>query len=381
MNPKIINKTSFKENFNHFISKLNNLQKLLIILILTCLIIAGTVFSVAFISDPIFRSGILNIPRQLTGNNDQQKIVNQELKNLQANLDTLTNTQEYYKEYSIEDLDIYPEAWKNRNFDLSEQKNSLISGAKADPDKDSLTNQQEYFAGSNPKKTFTLCQDIKKGDKPIETSPFICDGRNDGDLFRSNLSPLSGLDLDIIPKFTVLNQDFSMINSLRESVENASREGNDFPELYQLSRKINLINQLEEQKLVTGQNNATDILKYRQDRIVITQDFITQDAITPISQVYTLTKPEQFDAVIKKYQEISSRLSDLPTPPQYKTAHQANLLLFKKIIELYVLRKEYIIKKTTDTPEFQSKAKEKSVEAIWAFRRLNEEEKKQELQN
>ena len=110
-----------------------------------------SVFSVAFISDPIFRSGILNIPRQLTGDNDQQKIVNQELKNLQANLDTLTNTQEYYKEYSIEDLDIYPEAWKNRNFDPSEQKNSLISGAKADPDKDSLTNQQEYFAGTQKK--------------------------------------------------------------------------------------------------------------------------------------------------------------------------------------------------------------------------------------
>ncbi len=381
MNPKTKNKTNkvpLKEKFNNFVTGLTNLQKLIIILVLTFFIVAGTVFSIAFISDPIFRSGILNIPRQLTGNNDQQKVLDQELKNLQANLDKLTNTQDYYKEYSIEDLDIYPEAWRNRNFDPSEQKNSLISGAKADPDKDNLTNQQEYFAGSNPKKAFTLCQGIKKGDKPIETSPFICDGRNDGDLFRGNLSPLTGLDLDIIPKFTVLNQDFSMINSLRESVENASREGNDFPELYQLSRKINLISQLEEQKFVAGQNNAIDILKYRQERLVITQDFITQDAITPISQVYTLTKPEQFDAVIKKYQDISNRLRELPTPPQYKTAHQANLLLFKKIIDLYGLRKEFILKKATDTPEFQAKAKEKSVEAIWAFRRLNEEEKKQD---
>ena len=137
---------------------------------------------------------------------------------------------------------------------------------------------------------------------------------------------------------------------------------------------------MEEQTFVSGKNDAIDILKYRQERINITQDFISQDAITPISQVFTLTKSEQFDAVIKKYQDISDRLAQLPVPSQYKVSHQANLLLFKKIIGLYTLRKEYILKKKTDDPEFQSKAKEKSVEAIWAFRRLNEEEKKQELQ-
>lgn len=379
-NPPQKPKTSLKQKFNSFVAKLNSIQKLLIILILTALIVSATIFGIAFVTDPLFRRDILNLPRQITSNNNQQKAVDNELKNLQANLDKLTNTDQYYKEYTIEDLDIYPTAWMNRNFDLTEQKNVLISGAKADPDKDSLTNQQEYFAGSNPKKAFTLCDGVANGAKPIETSPFVCDGRNDGDLYRGNLSPLSGLDLDIIPKFTVLNQDFAMINSLRESVETASREGNDYPELYQLSRKIDLTSQLNLQEYVAGQDEASTILKYRQDRINVSQEFVTQDAVTPISQIYTLTKAEQFDAVIKKYQSIVTQMAILIVPPKYKVVHQANLLMFKKIIELYSLRRDYIIKKKTEDPEFQIKSKEKSIETIWAFRRLNEEEKKQDLQ-
>jgi hypothetical protein len=369
----------FKISFTGFdIKKWNQGQKILVATVATLLIFGIFLFGLNLVTNTEFRNSLLSLPKALQFNSNSKKIVQDQIQELDGLINQYKNEADYYREYSINDLDIYPTAWVERNFSSLERQNQLISGPAADPDSDGLTNKQEYFIGSNPKKAFSLCDGFNIGDKPIPTAPFSCDGRNDKALYEAGLSPLTGLDLDIVPKFKILNQDFSIINSLKESVETASREGVDLPELYQRSRLIDLASVMDSQPVTSVEDNATNILTYRDSRIGILQDFFKQDSLTVVSQVYSITKAEQFDNVISQYQGQVDNLAKLATPKKYTTIQKANLLLFKKLIELYQLRKSYFVAKKSESQEFKDKSKEKSIEVIWAYRRLNEEEKKVE---
>lgn len=358
------------------ISKWSDKKKLVFAgsLSLLVVIIAGLGYN--YFSNPVFRFTVNNlIWGQGSDLAERRSFINSATDDLQKAIEEFDqqNRGNFYRTYTIRDLDIYPRAWVERKFSGAEQSNLLISGPSADPDGDGLINKEEYFYGSNPKMKRTLCDGIKEGEKPISTSPFQCDNRSDKQLVDSNLSPLTGLELDIIPTFRVMNQDFALINSLKETVEKASQEGVDFPELYQASRLIDLNTVASQIKVNQVDDISTNILEYRNIRSSTLQTFSQDQSASGLSEIYTLTLPEQFDTVKKRYQTQIERLLSTAVPRRYAESHRAYVLIFQKLVELLDIRKQATSDGKLEDPAYREVSRKKAVEVVWGYRRLQEE--------
>jgi hypothetical protein len=358
--------------FKFDISRLPPAFRVMLALILSISIVGGTYSIYQFSFNPSWQSN-LNTFIGIKKTDAEQKLINStiELNNL---VQQYNKNGEYFKEYKLSDLDIYPEGWKKRYFIANnEQLNQLISGPQADPDNDGLTNREEFFYGSNPKLNKTLCNNLSLGDKPISTSPFTCDGRNDKQLVDDSISPLTGLTLDVVSKFTVLNQDVAVLNSLKESFEKASDEGVDFPVLYQMSRLIDNSEKMNQIKVIEQPDTAENILNYRDYRLNVINKIISEQEITILSQIYTITKDEQFTNLKKQYQTELDNAQNVAVPKKYVQSHRAFSLMFQILIDLIDHRRSGYLAENTSSQEFKDKSKNLAVEIAWSYRRFQEE--------
>ena len=359
----------------NFISKLKEWQKITIIVIITSFMITTSVGGWKYVSDPTFKESFNGF---VLGKNkfslEKDSAIAAEVTGLRKVLSTIDDSRQYYKEYSLAELDIYPESYIKRIFNSEERKSDAIAGPSGDPDGDGLINKLEFFYGSDPKKASTLCDGIKNGERPNSTLPFTCTGKNDRQLVDDYISPLTGLDLDTPKMFRILNQDFSVINNMKENYEKAAEEGVDFTVLYQLSKTINLEKELDNYKVIEQEDNATNILKFREVRIQVLEDLVSGDEVSSLSQIYSVTKPEQFENIAAQYQKQLTKLKEAPAPKKFVLIHKIYQLIFQKLVDLTNHRAAGLKSKISDTPEFKEKSKKLSIETTWGYRRVKEEQ-------
>lgn len=360
--------------------QLQDWQKTIIALLATLTIVATVFGGYNWLTNNSFRESVTAFfdpsyqQRVNPSNLDPTTLA--EINNINNILSGIDPTVDYYQTIKMTDLDIYPKAWVTRYFDEDQRLNTLISGPGADPDSDALTNKQEYFYGSNPKKKDSLCGDKKIGDKVSITSPAICNGKNDKQLVDSGFSPLNGLELDTPANFRVLRQDKTILDDMREGFEKASEEGTDFTTLYQLSKEIDLTPEFESISVNSIDDEATAILNYRKTRLEIIGNFVDGSEISSLSQIYQIVQVEQLTNLKRQYQRQLDKLLALGVPKSLVPSHRAFALVFKKLVELVAYREKGFQEQVTGTEEFRTVSRQKSIEMIWGYRRLGEESEK-----
>lgn len=371
---KNTNKTN---NFFYKISIFNKLkewQKVTLTIVLGIFITSSGFFGFYYFTDTNFRN---NIQGYTTGRNaitrNREEYAKTQLNAINELLVNFDRTGNYYSEYTFADLDIYPDSWVKREFNESERANGLISGPGGDPDGDGLPNKLEFFYGSNPKKSRTLCEGFEVGQKPYDTFPFVCDNRNDKELIDNFISPMTGLDLDTVDKFRVLNQDLAIVNNMKTSFEKASDEGVNLPTLYQQSFLVNYEELLDNYNVRELEDKAVNILEYRNFRFDVVDVLVGDNEITSISQIYTATKPEQFDSLAYQYGQILKRIETIGAPSTYVKTHQLYQLLFESLIDFTNLRKSGIEQNNAQSENYINASKAASIKIGWVYRRLKEE--------
>jgi len=294
---------------------------------------------------------------------------------IQNNLAKLENIKDSLKPRDIvydflkyEDLPIYPISWVGRTFSDAEQRNSLISGPAADPDNDGLTNKAEYLFGSDPKNKYTLC-----GKNEGETKCLKTDKEN----VDAGISPLTGFAIETNRNIVLRKQDTVVIESIQESFESASKEGVDFPILYQESNLIDLKNELDDETFVTTEDNRDSYTFYIDTRLDVLDKFLAQDELESdlggLLIIYKATQLKDLEILKTRYTGLLQVLKTTAVPNTYTKSHQAFILLFKKLIKLIETREIGIQNKTQETPEFQALSKKIAVEIVWSYRQMNEE--------
>jgi hypothetical protein len=341
------------KNINNFLSQQ---KKSIIILISILLVFVG-------ISGYLVYTGKAKLPfvkKQSNSNATADDIVNKLGRSLeQVNLDTVL-----YDNISFKELPVYPVGWVERFFTNSEQANQLISAPNADADSDGLTNKEEYFYASNPKNKDTLCEG-KRDDK-------TCFGKTDKENVDSGLSPLTGLTLDSFDKIKIKKQDYAILNRIQDSFENASKEGVDFPTLYQLSKTIDLSSEYGKISILTQSNDRVNIVNYITFRATLLQDIADQGEVTLFSEVYKSIKIEEIKATRKKYSDKTEELKNTYTPERFAELHKAYIYFFEKVVQLLDLRVEGISEKKIESKEFRDRSKVQGTQVMWAYRKLSE---------
>jgi hypothetical protein len=277
----------------------------------------------------------------------------------QVNLDSVL-----YDIISFKELPVYPKAWVEKFFTLSEQANQLISGPNADADSDGLTNKEEYFYASSPVNKDTLC-DNRKEEKN-------CTGNNDKQNVDAGISPLTGLTLDSYDKVRIKKQDYAILNRIQDSFENAAKEGIDFPTLYQLSKTINLNDEYKKIEILTQSNDRVNIINYIAFRAKILQDISDEGEVSLFSELYQSIKIDEIKNVRKKYITKTEELKNTYTPERFSELHRGYIFFFEKIIQLLDLRIEGISEKKIETKDFRDRSKKKGTEVMWTYKRLSE---------
>lgn len=345
-------------------NKLSDTQKIFVAVLFSIIIGITIVGSYNWFTNENFRSNILgkNFSATTAKNTDTRLL--DSVKKLNDTLVKINPEDIVYKTINFEDLPIYPKAWVEKRFSSSDRSNALISGPSADPDGDGLSNKQEYLYGSNPNIKDTLC------DGKNDTN--LCKGRNDKQNVDAGISPLTGLDLNTPKKIKIPRQDLSVIAQIQDSFENASKEGVDFPELYQKSRSIDLSKEMDIIEVSTQEDTRDNILNYQQARIDILKEFVDEDEVASFTNIYQYTKLEDLSKVKKRYTGLKDKLQMTLVPKKYKNSHKAYVLVFQKLVNL-IDHRENIIQKNSYTDEVKQESQKKVVEVFWGYRRLNEE--------
>ena len=365
----------FKKFINRLSNRFSTGQKLLIALVLSILIIGGGYLTFNWFTNPVFQARVklfAGIRGQNTASNSKKDIA--DLTPLTNQLKQANLTKDYYRDYTLLELDIYPNAWVKRNFNETEQRNALISGKDADPSNSGLSNKEKYLYGGNPKKRNSLCDGKNLGNKPFEGSEYTCDNKTDKQLVAAGISPLTGLELDTPKTFRALNQDVNIINSLKDGIEKASEDALDYPDLYQLSRTVNYDNKLTNYKVTSVEDSSKTRIDYRTLRLDILKDFVGSDSSTlSIGQIYQISSREQFQSLKELYQKQIDKLNSASVPKPYSTSHQAYIFILSRLQELVDIRQKGLETKTTETDDYRKVVKDKAIEVVWGYRKLSEE--------
>lgn len=350
-----------KVNLNN---RLSDTQKIFVAVLLSIIIGIIIVGSYNWFTNENFRSNILgkNFSPTTAKNTDTSLL--DSVNKLNETLVKINPEDIVYKTINFEDLPIYPNTWVEKRFSSLDKSNALISGPSADPDGDGLSNKQEYLFGSNPNIKDTLCDG--------KTDNNLCKGRNDKQNVDAGISPLTGLDLNTPKKIKIPRQDLSIISQIQDSFENASKEGVDFPELYQKSRSIDLSKDMDIIEVSTQEDNRDNILNYQQVRVDILKEFVDEDEVASFTNIYQYTKLEDLVKVKKRYTDLKDKLQMTLVPKKYKNSHKAYVLVFQKLVNL-INHRENIIQKNSYTDEVQQESQKKVIEVFWGYRRLNEE--------
>lgn len=273
-----------------------------------------------------------------------------------------------YETVKFEDLPIYPDGWVKRNFTETEIRNSLVSGPGADADSDGLTNKMEFLYGSNPNNKYTLCGNA-------EVSP-DCKFTDKENVDRA-ISPLTGLQIEAGRNVVYNKQERGVLESIQESFDAASAEGVDFPQLYQLSLKVDLQSELDKISFRTVDENRQTLSDYLQGRIESIKKFMNagelQDELGSLLLIYKLNKVEDLDKLEQSYKELEKSLLDAAVPKRYEVSQKAFVLLLRKLNELIEHRKYGITNGTSTSLQAQEKSKKLAIEIVWSYRKMNEE--------
>ena len=336
-------------------------------------LIMGTI---QWITNPVFRNYLQNVPKKgpITAfvENESDLRTKQALKNLDDRLNQINDEQSLYQTINLADLPIYPDSWVVRNFSPDEKVNKLISGEMADPDSDGLSNKEEYFLGSDPKKADSLCK-TNDSKPPAKNSKIVCDGSgNDKKYFEMGISPLTGLELETPQTFRLLKQDVAIIGGIKNSFETASSEGVEFPVLYQLSKNIDLTAELNQIAVREVSDIAQNILDYRSLRLEIIKDTVGQSQTSSLSQVYQTIKIDQLEVLKSQYQKQLDQLNRSAVPTKMLITHRSYVLIIRKLINLIDHRMTGIKDGKTKEAEFGKISQEKAVEIVWGYRILTE---------
>jgi hypothetical protein len=300
-------------------------------------------------------------------NNDIENASNQAIANLKNTISTIKPETLIYEEVSLDDLQIYPKSWSEKNFKGAQITNKLISGGEADPDKDGLTNRQEFLYGSNPIKTQTYCE---TNDNPEDPK---CP-KNDKQLVELGLNPLTGLDLEIKKKFRVKKIDRNIAENLETSFNVASDQGFDFPKLYEESRKINLTEDFTKVKVLTQKDTGEGILGYYKTRLDNLKEFAQDDELSSFNSVYGVTDKEKIETLRTKYQIVLEKMNETIAPELLTDYHKANIFVIQKLIAVIKNRQDTLIKDKAQTSEDIAFSQVQAREMLWAYRNLNNQQ-------
>lgn len=305
--------------------------------------------------------------------NDQNSILQDPV--FQKNIAKLENITDSYKPRDIvydflkyEELPIYPPSWVARTFTEAEQRNTLISSPEADPDKDGLSNKAEYLFGSDPKNKFTLCGKNEGEARCLKT---------DKENVNSGISPLTGFAIEQDRNIVLRKQDTVVVESIQESFESASKEGVDFPVLYQESNLIDLNEELDDETFLTVSNTRDSYTFYINTRLDILDKFLSQDELESslggLLIIYKATQISELQVLRSRYDDLLKVLKTTAVPETYTRSHQAFILLFKKLLKLIDTRIEGLTGNTQETKEFKDLSKKIAVEIVWSYRQMNDE--------
>lgn len=361
-------KPTFKVKNSNFLHTLTQKQKYLIITMTTFLLVVLLGLGSNLSSNREFRNllaGKKNSP-QNQNNDTSTALARESLEILKQELGKNNPEDLITQKVSLQDLEIYPDGWVKRNFSENDRQNILVSGAAGDADNDGISNQLEYFYGSNPKNKFTLCAGLadKSDPKCQKTDKQNIDDR---------ISPLTGLTIQQEQVFDIKRIDKQVAESMANSLVVASRQSLDFPEIYELSQTINLESEINSTKINSQPDTRDNLLEYAQQRLKVLEAFTDQDALSGFSEIYQVVDIEGLEALKAKYQTIFDNLNKMVVPQRFAKNHQATLLTIKKSIELIDLRLEGISKSTLEEKSFQEILKKKAIEMMAAYRILNEE--------
>ncbi len=346
-------------------SKKNSLRQV-IALILLGVIMFGGWFGYSYLS-----GGFKNTPIAILDNSLPKQVDDseQKVKDLTAALQNRLKTDPYNKiviqEISLFDINVYPSKWQKKFFNDTQIQNKLISGADSDPDKDGLTNRQEFLVASNPLKAYTLCGEKKSTD--------INCARNDKENVDAKISPLTGFGFDVTQKIKVNSTEAVVIDNFKESFDIASSEDFDFPEIYQLAGTVDLSPELDKIEISTLPDEVANIGRYFDARIKTLQEYGALDEFTGFSKIYKTSDPKEVLKLKDVFERMVKDLKNLVPAKSQKKLHQATILAFTKNLEVVNLRIDYLTKpelKLGDMPESKAKSKQKYIELMASYRLL-----------
>ncbi len=287
------------------------------------------------------------------------------LQQITDNFDPLTGI---VKKIKFKDLPIYPKNWVDKQFTLTEQRNSLISGPQGDADGDGLSNKEEYLYGADPKVKNSLCLE----EKSKITFGDLC-ALTDKQLIEKRVSPLTGLALgDQDTDILVTNSDSNFIESIQNSFEKASQEGVEFTTLYQLSKKIDLSDEYSKVKVNSVAQNRQNTLDYLEFRSNFLKGFIKDSPVTSLIDIYDASVEAKLVPILADYAKKRDSLEKAVVPAPEVESHRRLTFIFQKLYDLASYRLEAVKDKTLITDGFKEKSKKLATEVVWAFRNLDE---------
>lgn len=279
-------------------------------------------------------------------------------------IDTINPQSLIFEEVSLQNVPLYPIAWVERHFSPIERGNDLISGPNADPDNDGLTNKLEYFQGSDPRNPDTLCNGVVDNNN--------CFGRTDGQNVLLGISPLTGLSIESIGTFVLFKTDIPILDRIQNSFEQQTREGVDFPTLYQLSRTIDLSNEYNEIQISSQKDNRQSILSYQEVQADILSGYLNDNQLTNFIEIYQITEPEELNEISVKLTEKVASMKQISVPESYVSVHRSFTMVFETLIDLVEHREQGLRDQTIFTEEFKEQSKAFAVRTTWAYRKMNE---------
>lgn len=342
----------------------SKIYKQFLAVIIALFIVGGG--TIAYVSFNKIKLGVTPIPDSPVSSELEDQS-NAAIENLKKTVANASPDKLVFEEISLDDLQVYPKSWVARNFTPAQQENQLISGAEADPDKDGLSNRQEFLYGANPLKASTYC-DVKAATVD-EKCP-----KNDKQMIEANLNPLTGLPLEIKKKFKVKKIDRNIAESVETPLNVASDQGFDFPQLYEESRKIDLTKEFSVIKVLTQKDSGEGVLNYYKTRLDILKDFAQDDELSSFGSVYGVLEVQKLDSLLTKYKIIYEKLLTTICPELIADYHRANIMVVQKLVTVIENRKTILAKDKTESKEEIETSKELAKQMLWAYRNLNDQQ-------
>ncbi|GAB4148721.1 MAG: hypothetical protein OHK0017_11720 [Patescibacteria group bacterium] len=264
----------------------------------------------------------------------------------------------FYKKLSLEDLPIYPKGWVKGYFSEEEQANKNISGEKADPDNDGLSNKLELIYGSNPKKADTLGA-----------------GKKDKEYVDAGVNPLTGLSMDKQSySFMLLQSDEAALKSINDSSEVLFNEGINLPKMYEEAANADFNTEVASINLTVAENpNRNQILSYLQQRAQLAQDSFGISFTQDLASIYKTVDKNELQKLEDRVRGQLNAFQAMVVPASEVNNHKAAIYFNQQLIKILELRKEYTAPDSKFDQSYSDKNMELVKRLVWAFRVMSVE--------